>query len=75
MNYEQAKEKALKINPSINSCKEYKIAYHFYDKNDSTARTPDNDVVIIKETGKTSNFSNFILKQLPKETPKDRIFY
>lgn len=74
MNYEQAKEKALKTNPSLNSCREYKIAYHFYDKNDTTERTPDNDVVIIKETGKISNLSNFILNYLPKEKPKDKIF-
>ena len=31
MTYEQAKEKALKINPKFNARKEYKKAYHFYD--------------------------------------------
>lgn len=52
MTYEQAKERALKINPNFNACKEYKKAYHFYDKRDKTEREPDNDVVILKEMGK-----------------------
>ena len=50
MTYEQAKEKALKINPEFNACKEYKIAYYFYDKHDKTFREPGNDVVVLKET-------------------------
>lgn len=74
MIYEQAKAKALKINPNFNACKEYKIAYHFYDKNDSTLREPDNDVVILKETGKILNFSTFILDFLPKRKPKSLKF-
>ena len=49
MTYEQAKERALKINPNFNACKEYKKAYHFYDKRDKTFREPDNDVVVLKK--------------------------
>ena len=70
MTYEKAKEKALKINPNFNACKEYKIAYHFYDKNDTTLREPDNNVVILKETGKILNLSTFILDYLPERNPK-----
>ena len=74
MTYEQAKEKALKINPNFNACKEYKIAYYFYDKNDTTLREPDNDVVVLKETGKMLNFSTFILDYLPERKPKSLKF-
>ena len=70
MTYEEAKGKALKINPKFNACKEYKIAYHFYDKRDKTEREPDNDVVILKETGKILNLSTFILDYLPERNPK-----
>ena len=74
MTYEQAKEKALKINPKFNACKEYKIAYYFYDKNDTTLREPDNDVVILKKTGKILNFSTFILDYLPEGKAKSLKF-
>ena len=70
MTYEEAKEKALKINPNFNACKEYKKAYHFYDKRDKTEREPDNDVVILKETGKILKPSTFILDYLPERNPK-----
>ena len=70
MTYEQAKEKALKINPNFNACKEYNIAYYFYDKHDKTFREPDNDVVVLKETGKILNLSTFILDYLPERNPK-----
>ena len=74
MTYEQAKEKALKINPNFNACKEYKIAYHFYDKNATTLRESDNDVVILKETGKILNLTTFILDYLPERKPKSLKF-
>ena len=74
MTYEQAKEKALKINHNFNACKEYKIAYHFYDKQDKTFREPDNDVVILKEMCKILNFSTFILDYLPERKPKSLKF-
>ena len=70
MTYEEAKERALKINPNFNACKEYKIAYHFYDKNATTLCESDNDVVILKETGKILNLSTFILDYLPERNPK-----
>ena len=71
MNYIKAKEIALKINSKFNACKEYKIAYHFYDKNDNKKRTPDNDVVILKESGKILNLTTFILDYLPEKNPKE----
>ena len=74
MTYEQAKEKALKINPQFNACKEYKIAYYFYDKQDKTLREPDNEIVILKETGKILNLSTFILDYLPERNPKAKKF-
>ena len=74
MTCEEAKEKALKINPKFNACKEYKIAYHFYDKRDKTEREPDNDIVILKETGKILNLSTFILDYLPERNPKEKAF-
>ena len=69
MTYEQAKEVALKVNPKINACREFEIAYHFYDKRDKTERTPDNDVVVLNETGKILNFTTFIVEYLPRRKP------
>ena len=74
MTYEEAKEKALKINPKFNACKEYKIAYHFYDKHNKTFRESDNDVVVLKESGKIFNFSTFILNCKPEKVPKQKMF-
>ena len=74
MTYEQAKEKALKINAKLNACREYTRAYHFYDKFDTTDRVPDNDVVILKESGKIVNLTTFIIDYHPEKIPQQRRF-
>lgn len=74
MTYEQAKELALRKNAKINACKEYENAYRFYDKFDQTERIPDDDVVVLKDTGKLVNLTTFILDYHPKPKPKSRIF-
>ena len=51
MTYEEAKRLAIKLSPTINACREYTVAYHFYDRHDKELREPGGDVVILKETG------------------------
>ena len=72
--YTDAKAKALFINKRINACKEFNLAYHFYCKNDQKERTLDNDIVILKETGKIINFSTFILDYHPEKNPREIAF-
>ncbi len=74
MTYEEAKEKALKINPKFNACKEYKIAYCFYDKHDKTFREPGNDIIVLKETGEVLTLTAFIMNYHPERNPKSKIF-
>ena len=50
------------------------IDVDFYDKQDKTFREPDNDVVVLKETGKILNLSTFILDYLPERKPKSLKF-
>ena len=67
--YEQAKEIAVKANKKVNTCNEYKKAYHFFNKeNDSVG---DNGVVVLKENGRAINWITFILDYHPEKTPKE----
>ena len=69
LTYTQAKEIALRINPEVNFCREYAEAFHFFDIN-GEARTPDNDVVVIKKSGKILNFTNFVINFKPEHNAK-----
>lgn len=66
MEYKEAKRIALNAKGTVNACREYKAAYHFYDKKE-TERDGDNDVVVLKESGKSMNFTTFILKFMPEK--------
>ena len=67
--YEEAKDIALKFNSKVDCCREYKEAYHFFELG-GEARTPDNDVVVIKKTGKIFNFTNFVITFKPNHNAK-----
>ena len=69
LTYEEAKQKALSINPKVNFCREYTEAYHFFDLG-GELRTPDNDIVVIKKTGKTFNFATFVIEFNPEHNAK-----
>lgn len=69
MNYNEAKEKALKLNGRVNTCREYEKAYHFIDKDYNG--DGDNGVVILKETGNAINWITFILNHRPEKNPKE----
>ena len=69
LTYEEAKEKALSINPKVNFCREYLEAYHFFELG-GEAKTPDNDVVVIKKTGKIFNFTTFVITFKPEHNAK-----
>ena len=69
MSYSECKKIALLLNYNVNSCREYKDAYYFFD-NESNA-DGDDGVVVIKETGKAISFINFILNYSPEKNPKN----
>lgn len=65
--YEEAKTIALRVNNRVDSCRWYEQAYHFYEKNNQEERVPDNDVVVLKKTGKVVNFTTFVLDYRPEK--------
>lgn len=71
MLYEQAKEIALQFNSKFNSCKEYKLAFYFYDKNEPDCVGGNSDLVVLKENGETLSTTTFILDYKPATNPKE----
>ncbi|MBQ9709211.1 MAG: hypothetical protein IJV67_01125 [Clostridia bacterium] len=70
--YEQAKEIAVKANKKVNTCNEYKKAYHFFKKlNEDEIVEGDNGVVVLKENGRAINWITFILDYHPEKNPKE----
>jgi len=74
ISYAQAKKIALQSHPYLNACREYKAAYHFYNKNCNAAKEPVCDVVVLKDTGKIINFTTFIIDYRPEVKPKYKKF-
>jgi hypothetical protein len=68
--YEQAKKIALQRNDKINACEEFLSAYRFYDEYDTTERTPDTNVVVLKDSGKVMNLTTFLLTFHPSKKGK-----
>lgn len=67
--YKQAKKIALELNDEINTCYEYDIAYHFFNKDENSVG--DKSIVILKETGEAINFTSFIIDYLPNKETKE----
>ena len=67
--FEEAYKIALELDDTVNSCNEYKDAYHFYEKTDYEVDGNDGPV-ILKESGKAINFITFIMTYHPERTPK-----
>lgn len=49
ISYEEAKKTAFKLSGKVNACREYKAAYHFYEK--GADADGDNGVVVLKDKG------------------------
>lgn len=69
LTYEEAKQKALSINHKVNFCREYFEAYHFSEMG-GEAKVHDDDVVVIKRSGKTFNFVSFVVNLAPEHNAK-----
>ena len=69
ISYEEAKKTAFKLSGKVNACREYKAAYHFYEK--GADADGDNGVVVLKENGRALTFVQFILAKHPEKTPKE----
>ena len=70
--YEQAKEIALKANKRVDTCREFKDAYHFIEKESDS--DGDNGVVVLKESGRAVTWISFILNYHPEKNPKEIVF-
>ena len=67
MTYNKAKQLALKINGKVNAFYEFDNAYRFYDSKATTVKVPDNDVVVLKSTGKIINYTTYLLDYATKK--------
>lgn len=68
MKYDEAKKIALKLNGKLNACREFKKAYHFYEKTD-VETDGDFGVVILKSNGKAIDWITFIMNYHPEKNP------
>lgn len=67
VSYEEAKAKAMKINPNINTAREYRGAYVFYN---SKSKGDDNEVTILKSSGNYVSFSDYAVSAHDESLPK-----
>lgn len=58
MEYDQAKQKALRIQKSCNACKDYGDAWFFYDA--KASGEDDDGVIIMKNSGKDMTFAEYL---------------
>lgn len=70
MTYEQAKDKAVKIYPEVDSALEYKDAYIFYNSKARGNKQDDNEVVILKNGGKVISMSEYVMSTKDDTSPK-----
>ena len=70
--YEDAKKTALKVQKSVNACREYVEAYYFYNK-DYTGDGA-NGVIVMKNNGSTKSFPQFVLDRSGTDQGKTRSF-
>lgn len=70
MTYEQAKSKAVKIYPEVDSALEYKDAYIFYNSKARGNKQDDNEVVILKNGGKVISMSEYVMSTKDDTSPK-----
>lgn len=60
MTYEQAKQKALSIDNKIDTMQEYESVYVFYNSKSRGAEAIDREIVIYKQDGKITNYTEYI---------------
>lgn len=72
--FDEAKKVALSLVPGADVCDEYKKAYHFLNSQ-VEAEGGFNDVVVMKEDGRTRTFVQFLLDSNPENNPKRIILY
>ena len=69
MTYEEAKNKALKIDKTIDTALEYKGAYVFF--NSETAESIENaEIVLLKTNGNRVTMSDYFISSKDEDEPK-----
>ena len=66
--YEQAKEKALKVDKDINMAWEYRGAYMFVDS--KKVKEYDAEIVVLKSNGNVTNMGEYVIHMKDDEKPK-----
>ena len=74
ISYEAAKEKALGYRAELNTVVEYKDAYLFYNADARGDECEDNDVVIMKASGRILSMSEYAMQSEVTGRPKKRRF-
>lgn len=67
--YEEAKKKALKVNPNLATAEEYSDAYVFHE-NDPKQEKMGTDVVILKKDGRAISMSDYAATSVAEDKPK-----
>lgn len=70
LTYEQAKQKAQKEYPAVDSVLEYKDAYVFYNSKARGNKTDDNEVVILKKNGNVISMTEYVMGTEDNTAPK-----
>lgn len=68
--YEEAKAKATKLKTGLDSALEYKKAFVFYNSKATGHATEDNEIVILKDSGKWVTMADYIMSTSDKDKPK-----
>lgn len=68
--YEQAKEKAVKLKKNLDTTLEYKDAYMFYNSKARGNQQEDNEVIVLKKSGKIVSMTEYIIGTKDNTTPK-----
>ena len=66
--YEEAKKTALKVQKSVNACREYVEGYYFYNENYDGDGA--NGLIVLKKNGATRSFPQFLLDRSSKDHGK-----
>lgn len=68
--YEQAKKKAVEAYPSVNTVLEYKDAYVFYNSKARGNDREDNEVIVLKDSGKVVSMTEYVIGTKDDAAPK-----
>lgn len=68
--YEEAKKKAMKAKSGLDSAVEYQKAWMFYNSKATGHNQEDNEIVILKDSGKWISMTEYVMSTKDNDKPK-----